>query len=61
MTALLLAGDARGARLAFRDYRTRLNYTHDAEAVFRFLLGQADKNGQAAGSSGQSGPLAMRQ
>ena len=61
MAALLLAGDARGARLAFRDYRTRLNYTHDAEAVFRFLLGQADKNGQAAGSSGQSGPLAMRQ
>ena len=60
MAALLLAGDNRGARLAFRDYRTRLNYTQDAEAVFRFLLGQADRNGQSAGSSGQGTPLAAR-
>jgi spermidine synthase len=60
MAALLLAGDPRGARLAFRDHRARLNYTQDAEAVFRFLLGQADKKGQGGGDPGQPATLAVR-
>ena len=61
MAALLLSGDQRGARLAFRDHRARLNYTHDAEAVFRFLLGQADRNGQAADISPHPARLAAGQ
>jgi predicted membrane-bound spermidine synthase len=60
MAATLLNGDAAGARLAFRDHRARLNYSPEAEAVFRFLLGQADRNGQSAGNPGQADPLAMR-